>query len=379
MSQTLEVFVDARMITYSGIGRHIQEHLIGLHEQGCRLLLGINFRDEGLLRELVGPLEGDVKVIEYDSPVYGLREQWEGRRLLRRELRYVDVFWFPQYNAPLSLPSNSVLTIHDLIQFKYRDQGRGRLLQLAASRILSANLRRAGRVVCTSQCVRRELLQSYPAIESRLRLVPNGVATDKFHVFTEEQREAFRQQKGLTRYILSVGNRKIHKNQEMLLRVLDHLAPRFPDLELVIVGVTNTRWIAEVRQWITGGGRVERLRDLGWVSEDDLRGYYACAEAVLCPSYYEGFGLTPLEAMSAGVPVIASSGGAMPEILGEAALIIDPANLGGWVEATIRVLEDESLRRGLVQRGSVRVRELTWTKGTDALHRVFLEAAGRDS
>jgi glycosyltransferase involved in cell wall biosynthesis len=156
-----------------------------------------------------------------------------------------------------------------------------------------------------------------------------------------------------------VGAKKRHKNQLRLVQALPSVRERVPGTQLVLAGA-STSYEVELRAEADRLGVAGAVALPGFVEERDLEGLYAAASAFAFPSLNEGFGLPVLEAMGRGVPVVTSSTSALPEVAGDAALLVNPASVEEIADATARVLTDEALRDRLVAAGRRRVESFTW-------------------
>jgi glycosyltransferase involved in cell wall biosynthesis len=162
-------------------------------------------------------------------------------------------------------------------------------------------------------------------------------------------------------YVLYVGNLTKRKNIELALRGFANVAERYPDLRFVLVGPSVFRQ-THVGAIAAALGIADRVVLTGSVADDDLPMLYSRARAFLFPSFYEGFGLPVLEAMACGAPVIASNVTSLPEVVGDAGLLIDPHSTDEMTAALDRVLSDEPLRAGLREKGFRRAAAFTWDK-----------------
>ncbi|SFO11114.1 glycosyltransferase family 1 protein [Sphingomonas sp. OK281] len=178
---------------------------------------------------------------------------------------------------------------------------------------------------------------------------------------------------GLVRpYVLAIGSLARHKNLRML---VDAFCDERPDgIDLVIAGGGNARVFGDA-----GLRKGENIRYLGRVNDGELKALYAHAMAFACPSLSEGFGLTPLEAMRLGCPVIATTGGAVPEICGDAVLYADPADQSAWRAALAKIVSDAGLRQSLRDQGLERAASYTWRGAAIQMLEVIseLDAAGQ--
>jgi len=176
------------------------------------------------------------------------------------------------------------------------------------------------------------------------------------------------------RFILFLGINKPHKNLEALVRVLADT--RLGDVSLVAAGPVDRRY-PNARDLARAFGVDDRVRPLGDITAGDLSGLYAAAEALVCPSLDEGFGLTPLEAMACGTPVICSSRGSLPEVVGDAAMQFDPLEPAQLVHVISQLWGNRSLAERMRSAGLRRAREHSWHDNAKATLEVYRQAAGQ--
>ncbi|SLN53613.1 D-inositol 3-phosphate glycosyltransferase [Roseivivax jejudonensis] len=259
------------------------------------------------------------------------------------------------------LHGNSVVMIHDAQTFLFPEDFTGR--QAAAYRALLPLIgRRARRVLTVSDFARRSLADHGVAPPGRIDVVRNG--TD--HILRVAPDPDILPRLGLSAggYLLVIGSTKGYKNVG---RVFDALrdAP-VPGLRLVVAGGPAADAYRRAGMTPPPGAIFT-----GFVSDGALRALYAGARLFAFPSRTEGFGLPPVEAMHCGTPVVAASAGAMPEICGDGALLIDPEDTGAWRDALVRVAEDEALAADLRRRGAARAAGLGWRAAGDRLWSVL--------
>jgi len=164
---------------------------------------------------------------------------------------------------------------------------------------------------------------------------------------------------GADHYVLAIGTIEPRKNLPVLVDAFDRVATTHPDLHLVVAG--RVGWGDDAFRTACARARHRsRIRALGYVSASARRDLLAGASLLAYPSRYEGFGFPPLEAMAVGVPVVAARAGAIPEVTGDAALLVDPDDPEGLAESLRRALDDPELRRDLVTRGRARVGCFSW-------------------
>jgi glycosyltransferase involved in cell wall biosynthesis len=212
--------------------------------------------------------------------------------------------------------------------------------------------------------VAAEIIEHFAADPSRVRVVAPGL-----------ERVSLRSEARSGRpYVLGLGTTEPRKDFPALVAAFDAIAEDYPDLDLRIAGPAG--WAENrVSEAITRAAHRDRIHRLGWVP--DVTGLLAGAEVLAYPSLYEGFGFPPLEAMSYGVPVVATEAGALPEVLGDAALLVPPSDPGALAGGLTRVLSDDSFRDRLVAAGRSRAAMYTWAAAGDGLVALYRDAARR--
>jgi glycosyltransferase involved in cell wall biosynthesis len=277
-----------------------------------------------------------------------------------------------QYVAPPICPCPVVATIHDL-SFEHLPQlytPRERWLFKLA---IGYTARRAARILTVSEYSARDLLATYRLPPERVVVTPEGVSALFAPVRDPARLQAVRRRYGIAReYILSVGSLQPRKNLVRLIRAYVNLRRRDEewDHQLVIVGKKG--WLYQdifraARQSPFG----EDILFTGYVPEEDLPALYSGATVFVYPSLFEGFGLPVLEAMACGVPVITSNSSSLPEVVGEAALLVDPYDERALEVALQNVVWNAELRRELSERGMRRARHFSWTRTAELTLRVY--------
>jgi len=280
----------------------------------------------------------------------------------------------PHYTLPLGWLGPAVVTIHDLIHVRHREffpPG----TDLYARAVAGAAARRSRIVLADSVATRDDVITFLRAEPARVRVVPLGVAASLAR--PEAARiESFRRARSLPAgYLLYVGARKRHKNLGLVLEALARMAPaeRPPFVLSGSPWVARERLAEQARRLGLAGG-IAFAGDLADASE--LAALYAGAALYVQPSLFEGFGLPPLEAMACGTPVLSSDGGALPEAVGDAALVLPPREPERWAEAIHALLGDEARRADLARRGLARARTFTWEKTATATLAAYRDALG---
>jgi glycosyltransferase involved in cell wall biosynthesis len=340
--------VDARMYSRSGIGTYLRNVLPRLVEERADLRF----------RLLGGPdLEASpagrsprVEIEAVDAPIYSVREQLVLGRAARGDS---SCFWSPHYNVPLLRGVPLLTTIHDIAHLAMPELVRGRHRRAYARFMLRA-AGRADSTIFVSRFSADEYARVLGRRPRRARVIHQGVDASWFEVERGDPPHP-------RPYVVYVGNVKPHKNVEGLLRAFAILHDEVPH-DLVIVG--------QREGFIHGSPEVEReaarlgtrVHFTGWLEEPEIKRYVASAAALVLPSFYEGFGLPPLEAMACGCPVVVSKAASLPEVCGDAALYCDPGSPASIAREVRRVLDDRALAEELTAKGRERARLFTWER-----------------
>jgi glycosyltransferase involved in cell wall biosynthesis len=291
------------------------------------------------------------------------RVQWVlGEQALLQALALragVDLVHSLASTAPLWGRFRRVVTVHDLIYARFPDAHAG-IRDMGMKVLVPAAVRRSDRVIADSKSTRDDLIELLGVRADRIDVVPLGLGNVQRDPAppTVETRERFGL--GERRVLLSLSAKRPHKNLAALIGALAKIPPERRPL-LLLPGYT-TPHEEELRRRAADVGVADDVRFLGWVSNGEVEGLWAIAEAFVFPSLYEGFGLPVLEAMARGVPVACSNASSLPEVVGDAALLFDPRDEHAIAHALLRLLDDGALRERLAASGRERVREFTWAR-----------------
>jgi glycosyltransferase involved in cell wall biosynthesis len=293
------------------------------------------------------------------------------RLLLAAELvpHRLDVFHSPDFIPPSRGAARRVITIHDLGFVDHPDHFTASALRHYGGQIDWA-LAQADAMLTDSAFVRARLLERFDVRPERVTAVPLAAAPRYGMPPAPAQVEQVLARRGLTAgFVLFVGTLEPRKNLMTLVRAHDLMRRHGPgDVPLVIVGAAGWR-CDDVLEAIAA--RPRSLVYPGVVSAAELHALYAAAGVLALPSIHEGFGLPVLEAMHSGCPVVASTGGALPEVAGDAALLLDPLDVGGWAGALAAVLGDASVREPLQAKGAARAAAFSWARTARATLGVY--------
>ena len=317
------IFIDARMIRHSGIGRYLRSLLpLLVHDPDLRFtLLG----DPKILAESAPT---GMAVVPIRSEIYGIQEQWE----LPAKIPACDLFWSPHYNVP-ALPIRArkrLVTIHDVFHLAYFHT-LSRAQKIYARLVLATAARRSARIITDSEFSKSEIIRYLNPSPDKIEVIPCGIDS----AFST----GFHRGLGSERYVLYVGNVKPHKNLRNALTAFERIRHLHPDAKFHIVGrregfITGDGKIAEM----VSGSMRDAIVFTGNIDDTELKNQYANAALFILPSLYEGFGLTLLEAMSFGLPIISSDRASLKEVGGDAVEYFDPEDIGQIASALDRGL-----------------------------------------
>jgi glycosyltransferase involved in cell wall biosynthesis len=353
-------------------GRYIQDHFPGIgrytYQLACALTAMAPDETFSILydprahnsRYDLNDLLSRENVREVVAPVGVLSadQQISIPRLLNR--LKPDVYHSPYYVLPFAASCPMVVTVHDLIPEVYPKALPRPWLRHAFRGLVRLACRRARRIIAGSKATAEDLRHRLRLPAERVATIPYGVDVG-FCPSSPERVAAMRQALGLSHpYVLYVGINKPHKN---LVRLVQAWA-RMPDTvrgdtRLVLAGREDPRY-PQTRQAIAQLGLQDSVTILGPVPDSDMAALYSGAVAFVFPSLYEGFGLPVLEAMACGTPVVASNRSSLPEVVGQAGLLIDPFDMDALAAALSRLLLDAELRRELSAQGLIRARHFSW-------------------
>lgn len=276
--------------------------------------------------------------------------------------------------APVPTAAPRVVTVHDLLPLRFPDWF-GRVNAAKFRRAADVMVRRATHVIADSALVAGQVRDTLGVDATRITVVPLGVAPAFRHRLPEPRRLEVCARYGVTpgRFFIAVGYVSLRKNLLTTLRALA-AAGGHVRLPLLLAGPAG-RGAGDVRREIDRLGLGDRVIVSGWLAEQDLAALVASATALLHPATHEGFGLPPLEAMAAGTPVVASTGGAVPEVVGHAGVLLDHDDVDAWADALVRLAGDADFATTLRTKGLVQSAPYTWERTateTVAVHRRVL-------
>ena len=311
------IYADQRWIGNHGIGRFARH-----------VLAGFDYRPVALTSHPAAPLDA-----------------WHLASALSKLTRN-DLFFSPGYNSPLFSPSPFVFTIHDLSHI-HCPENSNPLIRLYYATVMKRACKRARSILTVSEFTRMQILEWSGVSAEKVFNVGCGV---------DPSYQPAENSYGLQfPYLLCVSNRKRHKNEFRVVEAFAR-ASLATGMHLVFTGNPTT----ELTDCIDRCHITQRVYFAGMVPETKLPSFYRGAEAMVFPSLYEGFGLPILEAMACGTPVVTANVTAMPEVAGDAALLVDPTSVEQIASAMERIVSDAALRQQLRRKGLMRSAEFSW-------------------
>jgi glycosyltransferase involved in cell wall biosynthesis len=361
--------IDIRMIRNSGIGTYLRGLLSGFQSLGLDKDLALFGAVESTIEPLRHPVSNSRPGVNrapertkpFTAPIYSIQEQLQYPALLRQ----CRLWHAPHYNVPLwKGKTKLVVTIHDIIHWLFRKQLLSPLQTAYAGFMLRHAVASADHIITDAQHTKKDLVEYFHADPEKITSIPLGMDSGLREMSEAELAPAF--EKLRVKYALPesfflyVGLMKPHKNVLWLVRIFRQLKNEGKvRAALVLVGRKDKRYPKEQKE-------LEHLKSnadvihLPKVAYDELLVLYNQAMALIHPSLYEGFGLTPLEAMACGTPVITTNAASLPEVVGDAAIRVETKNEAPVREAVIRMQQDAGLRESLRQKGLERVKLFSW-------------------
>jgi glycosyltransferase involved in cell wall biosynthesis len=368
----VRIGIDARKLHDFGIGTYIRNLLRQLARLDRNTEFVVLARPTDC--EALARLGENFRAVPEDAANYSVAEQIRIPWALRRER--VTLFHAPHYVLPALVTCRSVVTIHDCIHLMFPQYLPNRLALTYARASIALASRRATRVLTVSESSKRDILRFVDVPADKIDVIYNAY-DERFGVEPREEdvirvRERYQLH---DEFVLYAGNVKPHKNLERLIEAFNLVRKRGLDhLKLVLIGDEISKYAA-LRRAVHKHQLHQYVRFLGYLPEETLAVMYRLAGVFVFPSLYEGFGLPPLEAMASGTPVVTSNISSLPEVAGNAAVLVDPYSPVAIADGIELVLCDEALRRDLRAKGLARARQFSWESSVMRVREIYGEVA----
>jgi glycosyltransferase involved in cell wall biosynthesis len=365
-------------MTDFGVGtyiRNVVRTLARLDHENTYLLIGPPSR----VKE-IGILPGHF----HSVPLLGSERSVKGYREFRSAVKQLncDLVHIPSlFSIPRALPCPYVMTVHDLLEHMARARGQTGFWQSLHFRLTQRVLAGASKILAVSNFTKDEIVRLFEIPEGRIEVVYNAIDERFLHGHASGNDRQFIAQRYQVTYpfLLYVGRVSPHKNVLRMIEAFSALKAElkkddlFPNLKLIIIG-DDLASNPALRRTVIKSGVQHDVRFLGFVPIDVLRIFYDSAKIFVFPSLYEGFGLPPLEAMAHGTPVVTSNVTSLPEVVGNAAVRVNPENVFEIMHALRRVLTDYPLREQMKQRGYVQAARFSWDQSVGKILGIYRQA-----
>ncbi len=365
----MRVAIDIRKLHDFGIGTYIRSLITYLSRIDQRTEYVLLCRKEDC--SLVKRLGNNFRAIPEPSAPYSISEQI--RIPLRLNLERIDLFHTPHYVLPALTPCRSVVTIHDCIHLMFPKYLPNRTAHTYARLAFQIAARRSDRILTVSEASKRDILKLFDLPNEKVTVIPNAIDERFLSTPLDDEIVRVRERYQLSdRFVLYAGSAKPHKNVERLLDAFFMLRQKegFNDLSLIIIGNEISKY-STLRRAVHRYKLHKHVRFLGFVTHETLAILYRLSDVFVFPSLYEGFGLPPLEAMACGTPVLTSNVSSLPEVVGDAAVLVDPYNPRSIADGMELILTDTELRETLKERGLKRVRQFSWQESVTRVRNIY--------
>ena len=358
----MRIAIDIRKINEFGVGTYIWNlvrNLAAVDVENEYLLIGShrNFHE-------LGPLPDRFRQI-YQAGDEGM---WENHITIPFALRreHVDVMHVPHHEASFFTPSKLVVTIHDCVHLRFPQEDASRFRNYRTYLKTKRVVESARHVIAVSKSTKEDLMNILQLPESKISVVHN--ALDERFAFThipDERKQVLERYQLKDPFVLYSGKIRPHKNLHRLIEAFAVLKSelgeddKYKNLKLIIIGDELSKH-QYLRLTVIRSGAQQDVRFFGFVPYPILRVFYQSAALFAFPSLYEGFGLPPLEAMANRTPVLASNTSSLPEVLGDAAVLVNPDNVFDIARGMKLILSDDVLRKRLINKGIEQVAKFSW-------------------
>ncbi len=374
---SVKIAIDIRRMTEFGVGtyiRNVVRTLGRLDHENEFLLIGPPAKVEE-----IGALPPNFRTVPLLAPERSVQGYREFRTSMKR--LDCDLVHIPNlFSVPRGLPCPYVMTVHDLLEHMSRTREQSGFWRALYFQMTKRVLAGAARIFAVSNFTRNEIEKLFEIPSERVEVVYNAI-DERFlrgHATAADRDLIARRYQVTYPFLLYAGRISPHKNVVRMIEAFSALKTElerdqaYPDLKLIIIG-DDLSGNPDLRRTVVRSGVQNDVRFLGFIPIEVLRIFYDEAKVFVFPSLYEGFGLPPLEAMAHGTPVVTSNVSSLPEVVGNAAVLVNPENVFEIMRALHRVLMDQSLRNRMKERGYQQAAKFSWETSV----RRILEAYGQ--
>ena len=376
----MKVAIDLRRITEFGVGtytRNIVRALARLDSENDFFLVGPPQKTNE-----IGPLPPrfqSVTLLDDGASAKGYMEFRATLKRLQCDLVHIPhLYWMPR-----NLPCPYVITVHDVLDHMYRARDRSSLRRSLHFHLTRRVLSGARRIMAVSNFTKKEIEKLFGISSRQIEVVYNAIDERFLHGHATDADRQILAERYLVTYpfLLYAGRISPHKNLVRIIEAFSALRAelekenKFSDLKLIIIGDELSKH-PDLRRTVIRSGVQNDVRFMGFVPIEMLRIFYDAAKIFVFPSLYEGFGLPPLEAMAHGTPVVTSNTSSLPEVVGHAAVLVNPENVFEIMRALHRLLLDQSVREKIKQRSYDQAKKFSWDNSAEKVLNVYRQVAG---
>jgi glycosyltransferase involved in cell wall biosynthesis len=377
---SVKIAIDIRRMTEFGVGtyiRNVVRTLGRLDRETTYFLIG----SPAKVKE-IGPLPPNFQTIPLADPERSWKSFREFRTIVKR--LECDLVHIPNlFSIPRGLPCPYVMTVHDMLEHLSRVRQQTGFWGSLHFQLTKRVLQGAARIFAVSNFTKLEVEKLFGIPAGRIEVVYNAIDERFLHGHASAaDRQLIAERYQVTYpFLLYAGRISPHKNVVRMIEAFSALKTElekdqaFPDLKLIIIG-DDVSGNPDLRRTVIRSGVQNDVRFLGFVPIEVLRIFYDAAKIFVFPSLYEGFGLPPLEAMAHGTPVVTSNVSSLPEVVGNAAVLVHPENVFEIMRALHRVLLDQTLREKMKERSYRQVTKFSWEKSVRRIMEVYRGVAG---
>lgn len=320
-------------------------------------------------KDMVDKFENKERLIPIDINRSIDRIITEQIKLLKLYKKY-DIVHFLDYATPIFYKGKKIATIHDMAMHTMKDKyTKGQVM--TKTTLLKNTIKNADKLICISEFTKKELLKYYPNVdESKIEVVHNGFEYNEIYLSKQMIDNALNKFNIKKEYLLFVGTLSPHKNIERIVEAFKKVRNEGYDYQLVICGKKG--WLYDdIFKKVKELKLEKEIIFTDYVTEEELEVLYKNTKLFVFPSLYEGFGFPPIEAMARNIPVLTSSEGAIPEIVGDATLFCNPYDIDDISRKIIEIIENPRLKKSLIEKGIKRYKEFSWENSYKNINNIY--------
>jgi glycosyltransferase involved in cell wall biosynthesis len=323
------------------------------------------------------------KLLYFNAPFLSWRTLYSLGRKLKKEK--IDIYHSSHFLTPLNLSCPSIITLHDLMFLNFPDffAGRNFLIRAYANFFSKhgffSSLEKSQKIICISENTRKDLVKIFPSANSKIAVIGESINKSFKKIVNNVLLENMKTKFGIKKeYIFYLGNTRPYKNLPRLLKAFQTLFSSKTKNYQLVLGCGEERNLSALKNLAKDLNLPNEIIFLTGLGDDEIVLLMNNAALFVFPSLYEGFGLPPLEAMACGTPVVCSNVASLPEVVGDAAFLVNPLDVEDIALGMKKVLTDQNLRDSLIKKGYERVKLFSLEKMAKQTLEIYNEAYQRD-